>query len=296
MKGNNKAPAASGDKKYPPPNDFRKKAHIKSMREYRSIYRRSVEDPEGFWAEKAEELSWFKKWKKVLDYDFHEANVKWFEGGKINASFNCLDRHINTWRKNKAALIWVGDKPGEEKVYTYQLLHKEVSKFANVLKKRGVRRGDRVILYLSMIPELPIAMLACARIGAVHSVVFGGFSSEALATRIKDCGAKILITADGGYRAGKVVTLKENADRALEDCLHVKTCIVVRRTGAPVEMKAGRDFWWNDEINAPGLKSTCNPALTDADDPLFILYTSGSTGRPKGVLHSIGGYLLYAYQ
>lgn len=296
MKGNSKASAASGGKKYPPPNDFRKKAHIKSMREYRSIYRRSVEDPEGFWAEKAEELSWFKKWKKVLDYDFHEAKVKWFEGGKINASFNCLDRHINTWRKNKAALIWVGDEPGEEKVYTYQRLHKEVSRFANVLKKRGVRKGNRVVLYLSMIPELPIAMLACARIGAVHSVVFGGFSPEALATRIKDCGAKIVITADGGYRAGKVITLKKNADRALEDCLHVKTCIVVRRTGAPVEMKAGRDFWWNDEISAPGLKSTCNPALTDADDPLFILYTSGSTGRPKGVLHSTGGYLLYAYQ
>ena len=296
MKDRNKASAASGGKKYPPSNDFRKKAHIKSMREYRSVYRRSVEDPEGFWAEKAEELSWFKKWKKVLDYDFQKANVKWFEGGKINASFNCLDRHINTWRKNKAALIWVGDEPGEKKVYTYQLLHKEVSRFANVLKKRGVRKGDRVILYLSMIPELPIAMLACARIGAVHSVVFGGFSPEALATRIKDCGAKIVITADGGYRAGKVVTLKKNADRALEDCLHVKTCIVVRRTGAPVEMKAGRDFWWNDEINAPGLKSTCNPALTGADDPLFILYTSGSTGKPKGVLHSIGGYLLYAYQ
>ncbi|MBW2624435.1 MAG: acetate--CoA ligase, partial [Deltaproteobacteria bacterium] len=284
------------EKKYPPSSDFRKKAHIKSMREYRDIYQRSVEDPQGFWAEQAEELSWFKKWDKVLDYDFHEAKINWFSGGKLNASFNCLDRHIATWRKNKAALIWVGDEPGEEKVFTYQQLHQKVCRFANVLKKRGVRKGNRVAIYLSMVPELPIAMLACARIGAVHSIIFGGFSAESLESRIKDCGAKVLITADGGYRGGRIVPLKENADQALNECPAVKTCIVVRRTNEEVNMKEDRDLWWDEEINNPDLKSSSAPAEMDAEDPLFILYTSGSTGKPKGVLHTTGGYLLYAQQ
>lgn len=286
----------SGEKRYPPPADFQKKAHIRSIKEYQGIYRRSVKDPQAFWAEMAGELSWFKRWKKVLDYDFKEAIVKWFIGGKINASYNCLDRHITTWRKNKAALIWIGDEPGEQKIYTYQLLHKEVCKFANVLKKRGVRKGDRVAIYLSMVPELPIAMLACARIGAVHSVIFGGFSADSLRSRIKDCGAKVLITSDGGYRGGRVVPLKENADDALKECPEVKCCFVVRRTGTRVIMKEGRDLWWDDEMSNPNLKSNSDPAEMDAEDPLFILYTSGSTGKPKGVLHTTGGYLLYAFQ
>lgn len=285
-----------GEKKYPPSADFQKKAHIRSIKEYQGIYRRSVKDPQAFWAEMAGELSWFKKWKKVLDYDFKEAIVKWFIGGKINASYNCLDRHITTWRKNKAALIWIGDEPGEQKIYTYQLLHKEVCKFANVLKKRGVRKGDRVAIYLSMVPELPIAMLACARIGAVHSVIFGGFSADSLRNRIKDCGAKVLITSDGGYRGGRVVPLKENADDALKECPEVKRCFVVRRTGTRVIMKEGRDLWWDDEMSNPNLESNSDPAEMDAEDPLFILYTSGSTGKPKGVLHTTGGYLLYVFQ
>jgi acetyl-CoA synthetase len=286
----------SGEKRYPPPADFRKKARIKSLREYQDIYRRSVNDPQAFWAEMAGELSWFKKWRKVLEYDFNKAIVKWFIGGKINASHNCLDRHLTTWRKNKAALIWVGDEIGEQKIYTYQLLHKEVCKFSNVLKKKGVRKGDRVAIYLPMIPELPIAMLACARIGAIHSVIFGGFSADSLRSRIKDCRAKVLITSDGGYRGGRVVPLKENADTALKDCPEVKSCFVVKRTGTQVKMKRGRDLWWEDEMSNPNLKSNADPAEMDAEDPLFILYTSGSTGKPKGVLHTTGGYLLYAYQ
>jgi len=295
-KGKSIKSVSSGRKKYPPSSDFSKKAHIKSLREYQKIYRRSVSDPQGFWAEMAGELSWFKKWKKVLEYDFNEAEVGWFIGGKINVSYNCLDRHIETWRKNKAAIIWIGDEPGEQKIYTYQLLHQAVCRFANVLKKRGVGKGDRVAIYLSMVPQLPIAMLACARIGAIHSVIFGGFSPDSLKTRIKDCDAKVLITADAGYRGGRLVALKENADEALMDCPEVKTCFVVRRTGTKVKMKEGRDLWWDHEMSNPDLKSICKPVEMDAEDPLFILYTSGSTGKPKGVLHTTGGYLLYAYQ
>ncbi len=295
-KGKSIKSVSSGRKKYPPSSDFRKKAHIKSLREYQEIYRRSISDPQGFWSEMAGELSWFKKWKKVLDYDFHEAEIKWFIGGKINASFNCLDRHLDTWRKNKAAIVWVGDEPGEYKVYTYQLLHHEVCRFANVLKKRGVKKGDRVAIYLSMVPQLPIVMLACARIGAIHSVIFGGFSPDSLKTRIKDCAATVLVTADGGYRGGRLVPLKENADEALRDCPEVKTCFVVRRTGTKVKMKEGRDLWWDHEMSSHDLKSICKPVEMDAEDPLFILHTSGSTGKPKGVLHTTGGYLLYVYQ
>jgi len=282
--------------KYPPPKDFRKRARVKSLKVYRKIYKHSIEDPEGFWSERANELSWFKKWKRVLDYDFHEAKIRWFEGGKINVSFNCLDRHLDTWRKNKAALIWVGEKIGEERIYTYQLLHREVCKFSNILRQKGIRKGDRVAIYLPMVPELPIAMLACARIGAIHSVVFGGFSADSLRSRIKDCRAKMLITADGGFRGGKVIPLKRNADEALADSPEVKTCIVVRRTGEKVGMTKGRDSWWEDEMSNPKLKNKCDTAVTDAEAPLFILYTSGSTGKPKGVLHTTGGYLLYTYQ
>ncbi len=282
-------------KKYPPPKDFRRKAHINSFREYERLYRRSVKDPEGFWAERAEDLVWDKRWRRVLQYDFEEAKIRWFEGGKINASFNCLDRHLKTWRRNKTALIWVGEQ-GEERIYTYQLLQRDVCKFANVLKGFGVKKGDRVAFYLPMVPELPIAMLACARIGAVHSVVFGGFSAESLTSRIRDCGAKVLITGDGAFRGGRVIPLKQNADDALRRCPDVKACIVVKRTDTRIKMIKGRDWWWDEKMQDSALKSQCDPAIMDAEDPLFILYTSGSTGKPKGVLHTTGGYLLYAYQ
>ena len=241
----------------------------------------------------AQELHWFKKWKKVLQYDFQRSTIKWFQGGKINVAFNCLDRHVQTWRKNKAAIIWIGDEPGVEKILTYQMLYNEVCRFANVLKKKGVRKGDRVAIYLPMIPELAIAMLGCARIGAVHSVVFGGFSPDSLANRIRDCKAKILITADGGFRGGRVVPIKANADKALEQCAEIKTCIVVKRTGQDVPMRQGRDYWWHEEVDASDIKAYCKPVILDAEDPLFILYTSVSTGKPKGVLHTIGGYLVY---
>ena len=281
--------------KYPPPKDFKKRARIKSIEAYRRIYKQSVENPEGFWSERAQELSWFKKWKRVLGYDFNEAKVRWFEGGKINVSVNCLDRHLDSWRKNKAAFIWVGEKIGEERIYTYQLLHQEVCQFAKVLRQKGIRKGDRVAIYLPMVPELPIAMLACTRIGAIHSVVFGGFSADSLRNRIKDCRAKMLITADGGFRGGRVIPLKQSADEALAGCPEVKTCIVVRRTGTDVTMKKRRDSWWEDEMSNVNLGKSCAPAVMDAEDPLFILYTSGSTGKPKGVLHTTGGYLLYTY-
>jgi acetyl-CoA synthetase len=282
-------------KKYPAPKDFKRKAHINSFREYERLYRRSIKDPEGFWAERAEDLVWDKRWRRVLEYNLEEAKIRWFEGGKINASFNCLDRHVKTWRRNKTALIWVGEQ-GEERIYTYQLLQRDVCKFASVLKAFGVKKGDRVAFYLPMVPELPIAMLACARIGAVHSVVFGGFSAESLASRIKDCGAKVLITSDGGYRGGRVIPLKQSADEALRRCPEVKACIVVKRTDTRIKMMKGRDWWWDERMQDPALKLQCDPVAMDAEDPLFILYTSGSTGKPKGVLHTTGGYLLYASQ
>lgn len=287
---------AAKEEKYPPPRDFQKKAHVKSFAEYSRLYKRSVEDPEGFWAERAKELSWFKKWERVLDYDFRQAKIRWFEGGKMNVSFNCLDRHLETWRKNKAALIWVGDRAGEYKIYTYQLLHREVCKFATVLKGHGVKKGDRVAIYLPMVPELPIAMLACARMGVIHSVVFGGYSAASLSNRMKDCGARMLITADGGFRGGRVIPLKREADEALTECPEVKTCIVVRRAGTSVQMKEGRDCWWDEEMSGVDLRPEYDFAVMDAEDPLFILYTSGSTGKPKGVLHTTAGYLLFAYQ
>ena len=283
-------------KKYFPPREFQKKAAIKSFRQYKEIYKHSINNPQDFWAERARDLHWFKKWENVLEYDFTEAYVKWFEGGKINVSYNCLDRHLYSWRKNKAALIWIGENSNESKIYTYQMLHTEVSRFANVLRKHGIKKGDRVTMYLPMIPELAIAMLACARIGAIHSVVFGGYSAESLMNRIKDCGASMLITAECGFRGGKTISLKQNADKALKNCPEVKKCIIVRRTNTEITFKKKRDSWWHEEINAPDIKNSCKPAVIDAIDPLFILYTSGSTGKPKGVLHSTGGYLLYVNQ
>ncbi|MEA3253736.1 MAG: acetate--CoA ligase, partial [Chloroflexota bacterium] len=281
---------------FPPPREFSEKAYIKSMAEYKRIYEESIKDPGRFWGKLAEQLDWYKKWDKVLVGDFANAEHEWFVGGKLNVCYNCIDRHLNTWRKNKAALIWEGEPEGESKSYTYQELYYEVCKFANVLKKFGVKKGDRVSIYLPMIPALPIALLACARIGAVHSVIFGGFSAEALRDRIQDCGSEILICCDGYYRNGKVVNSKANADAALAQCPGVKHAIVVRRVGSEVSMKEGRDCWWQEEMMAEDIKPECEPEPMDAEDPLFILYTSGSTGKPKGVLHTQAGYLLYCLQ
>ena len=278
---------------FPPSKEFSSRAHIKSLAEYKKLYEKSINDPDAFWGEQAQNLEWFKKWDKVLDYSFGDnLYIKWFQGGKINVSVNCLDRHLNTAKKNKVALLWEGE-PGDTRKYTYQELYEEVCRFANVLKKKGVKKGDRVTIYMPMIPELPIALLACARIGAIHSIVFGGFSADALRDRIQDASATMLITTDASYRSGKVIGLKNNADTALASCPTVKTVIVYNRTNTKVDMKAGRDFWWHEEMAAQDIKPECKPEVMDAEDPLFMLYTSGSTGKPKGVLHTQAGYILY---
>jgi acetyl-CoA synthetase len=281
---------------YEPSDAVKMKASIRRMEEYRELYQRSINDPDKFWGELAEQLNWYKKWDKVLEWDFDKPEVKWFAGGKLNASYNCLDRHLNTWRSNKVALIWQGEPLEENRFFTYQQLHYHVCKFANVLKKLGVKKGDRVSIYLPMIPELPIAMLACARIGAIHSVVFGGFSSDALRDRINDCESRLLITADGYYRSGRIVQNKINADEALKDCPDVEKVIVVKRLGIDVPFMKERDVWWHEEMAKEDIKLFCEPALMDAEDILFILYTSGSTGKPKGVIHTTGGYLLFVQQ
>lgn len=278
-----------------PPKELSQKAYIKSMNQYREIYQRSIEDPKGFWAEAAEQLDWYQKWDKVLVEDFKEAKHEWFVGGKLNVSHNCLDRHLSTWRKNKAAIIWEGDV-GDTRVLTYQQLHREVCRFSNVLKKIGVKKGDRVTIYLPMVPELPIAMLACARIGAIHSVVFGGFSADALRDRILDCGSTVLVCCDGYYRGGRVIRSKDNADTALESCPDVKDVIVLQRANIGVTLKEGRDQWWHEMVAASDIQPCFEPEVMDAEDPLFILYTSGSTGKPKGVLHTTAGYLVYVLQ
>ncbi len=273
--------------------EFVANAHIKTMFDYEKMYKESVDDPEGFWGrEAANRLTWFKMWDKVLDYDFHKPYIKWFSGGKLNVSYNCIDRHLTSATRNKAALIWEADG-GEYKTMTYQQMSYEVNKFANVLKKLGVKRGDRVSLYLPMILELPIAMLACSRIGAIFSVVFGGFSSQALRDRIQDAQSCVVVTADQGLRGGKPVPLKANVDEALKECPSVKNMIVVKRTGNQVAFDAARDLWWHELMADKDLPLYCEPEWMDAEDPLFILYTSGSTGKPKGVLHTTGGYLLY---
>lgn len=281
---------------FEPPLALSKEAHVRSLAQYVEIYKRSIEDPEGFWAEKANQLEWFKKWDRVLEADFAKAEIRWFKGGKLNASYNCLDRHLRNGRKDNTALIWEGEPNGQNRIYTYQQLHREVCKYTNVLKKKGLKKGDRVALYMPMIPELPIAMLACARIGVIHSVVFGGFSAESLRDRILDCEAKLVVTADGGFRGGKAIGLKENVDIALRECPSVEACIVCKRSHIDVNMEKGRDSWWEEEMTAQDITADCEPEEMDAEDPLFILYTSGSTGKPKGVLHTTGGYLLYALQ
>lgn len=272
---------------FPPPREFSAAAHIRSEAEYEKLWSKAKDDPAGFWGDLASHLHWFRKWDKVLEGEM--PNTKWFVGGKLNASYNCIDRHLTTWRKNKAAIIWEGE-PGDTRVLTYQDLHREVCKFANVLKKLGIKTGDRVTLYMPMIPELAIAMLACARIGAPHSIIFGGFSADAVADRNNDAQAKLVVTADGGWRRGKEVELKAAVDESLEKSPSVQNVVVVRRTGSPIRMEPGRDYWWHDVM--ADASSDCDAEQLDAEHPLFILYTSGSTGKPKGVLHTTGGYTL----
>jgi acetyl-CoA synthetase len=271
---------------FPPPAEFSAQSHVKSLAEYEKLYARSMEDPEGFWAEVARELHWFKPFTKVLDWK--PPFVRWFEDGQLNVSYNCLDRHLSTWRRNKVALKWEGE-PGETRALTYQELHREVCKFANALKSLGISKGDRVAIYMPMIPETAIAMLGCARIGAPHSVVFGGFSAESVRDRIIDAGCAAVITADGGYRRGKIIPLKEAVDKAVAQTPSVRHVIVVERAGNPIEMTGGRDHFWAPLVSKQSAECPAEPV--DAEHPLFILYTSGSTGKPKGVLHTTGGYL-----
>ncbi|OUW78685.1 MAG: acetate--CoA ligase [bacterium TMED217] len=267
-------------------------SHISSLDKYNELYNESIQDPVGFWSRIAKRISWYKPWNKVRDFDFEKAKIKWFENGKLNVSYNCLDRHVESGDGDKTAIIWEGNNPSEDKKFTYTELLFEVKKLANVLKKLGVEKGDRVCIYMQMIPELSIAMLACSRIGAVHSIVFGAFSADSLRDRINDSSCKILITQDTGVRGKKDnIPMKENADSALFDTPSIKSVVVVKRTGVDVNMVEGRDVWWHEEMNIAD--DRCDPVHMDAEDPLFILYTSGSTGKPKGVLHTTGGYLVY---
>lgn len=282
----------SEEKLYPVPADFAAQANITEA-QYKEMYQWSIDDPEGFWAEQAEKfVTWFKPWDKVMDWSYDADNlyIKWFEGGKLNITYNCIDRHLDT-RGDQVAIIWEGDDPNDDKKITFNELHEQVSKFANVLKNRGVKKGDRVCIYMPMIPEAGYAMLACARIGAVHSVVFGGFSPESLKDRILDSDCRVVITADEGVRGGKPVPLKANTDKALEGCPNVHTVLTVKRTGGAINWMNDRDIWYHDAMAEAS--SDCPPEEMDAEDPLFILYTSGSTGKPKGVMHTTGGYLLF---
>ncbi len=269
-----------------PSRRFSGGAHIGSFNEYRKLYRFSMKDPEKFWATMASELHWFKKWRKVLQWKAPHA--QWFLGGTLNVSYNCLDRHLDGWRKNKAALIWEGE-PGEKRTLTYQELYHQVCKFGNVLKSFGVELGDRVVLYMPLVPELAVAMLACARIGAVHSVIFGGFSAQAIIDRANDAQAKIIVTADGGYRRGAVVPLKENVNQAVKHAPSVGHVVVLKRIGMEMELREGKEFWWHDLMK--DASADCPAEKLDSEHPLFILYTSGTTGKPKGVVHTTGGYL-----
>jgi acetyl-CoA synthetase len=287
---------------FKPAKEFSRNAHIKSMAEYQTLYDESIKSPDKFWGRQAKaELKWFTPFKKVME--FRAPDAKWFLGGKLNVSYNCIDRHLEEGRANKAALIWEGEPaadgtPGEERTLTYRQLHREVCRFANVLKRNGITKGDRVILYLPMVVEAAIAMQACARIGAVHSVIFGGFSAQSVADRIHDCGAKMVVTSDGGFRRGSIVKLKQNVDDAmkLEEngkslTKSITSVIVLRRTGHDITMKKGRDLWWHEELG--NVSDDCPAVPMDSEDPLFILYTSGSTGKPKGIYHTSAGYILY---
>jgi|TARA_B110000438_G_scaffold292735_1_gene331529 acetyl-CoA synthetase len=272
---------------------FSTNAHIKNIDQYNEEYQKSITNNNQFWAKKADRLSWIKKWDSIGEYDFVKANIKWFEGGKLNVSYNCIDRHVESGLGDKTALIWEGNNPEEDQNFTYSELLIEVQKFSNVLKKLGVEKGDRVCIYMQMVPQLAIAMLSCARIGAVHSIVFGAFSPDSLRDRINDSSCKILITQDTGVRGKKLnIPMKLNADEAVDQTPSIKNVIVVRRTGESVNMVEGRDVWWQDEMEKAD--EFCPPVEMDAEDPLFILYTSGSTGKPKGILHTSGGYLVYA--
>ena len=288
---------AGESRKLPPPKESVERAHIKSLEQYREMYERSLNDPDGFWLEQAEILDWFKKPTKAREYIWNTASrkidVKWFADGELNVSYNCLDRHLKNGLADKVALIWQGEPDEDVKKFTYRELHRLVSRFANVLKKKGIKRGDRVCIYLPMIPELAIAMLACTRIGAIHSIVFGGFSAEALRDRINDSKCRILITSDASLRGSKVIPLKDSADKACEETPSIEAIIVVKRVGKEIVMVEGRDTWWHNEIEADDISDECEPEHMNAEDPLFILYTSGSTGKPKGVLHITGGYLLH---
>ncbi len=277
------------DRRFPPPPEFQARANASDP----AIYARAASDPAAFWESFARELDWFEPWHKVVEW--RPPHAQWFLGGKLNVAYNCLDRHLSGARRNKAALIWEGE-PGDERVFTYWDLQREVARFANALKRLGVKRGDRVAIYLPMIPEAAIAMLACARIGAPHSVVFGGFSAESLRDRINDAQAKLLVTADGGFRRGRVVNLKENADQALQDAPSIEKVVVVRRGAGlevPATMQEGRDVWYHDAVEKES--ADCPPEPMDAEDLLYILYTSGTTGKPKGVVHTTGGYLTHVY-
>ena len=276
-----------------PSTEVSSRAHISTMDQYRNLYERSIKDPIAFWEETANRLSWYESWHEVRNYDFVDGKIEWFSGGKLNASYNCIDRHIENGHGEDTAIIWEGNDPNQSRKFSYNDLLKEVSQFANALKELGVTKGDRVCLYMQMVPELAIAVLACARIGAVHSVVFGAFSSDSLRDRINDSQCKILVTQDTGVRGTKQnIAMKSNADNAVSDTPSIEHVVVVRRTGEPINMDSHRDIWWHEAIS--GVGSECKPEVMDSEDPLFILYTSGSTGKPKGVLHTTGGYLTYA--
>jgi acetyl-CoA synthetase len=286
------------DFRFHAPDEYRNNAWVKSLEEYEQMYKRSIEDPESFWGEMAENFYWEKKWEKVRDYNYTLSkgpiNIEWFRGAKTNITYNCLDRHLEK-KKDQVAIIWEGNSPGEERQLTYGDLHREVSKFANILKANGIKKGDRVAIYMPMVPELAISMMAVTRIGAIHSIVFGGFSSDALADRILDSKCRILVTTDGVMRGAKAVGLKQNADRGMEICAgkghQVEKCFVVKRAGVDIKMQAGRDEWWHEAMEKAN--ADCPVEWMDAEDPLFILYTSGSTGKPKGVQHNVGGYMVY---
>jgi acetyl-CoA synthetase len=277
---------------FKPSKEFSRQARVRSLAEYKKIHAASLKDPEKFWAAQAKELlHWFRPWKKTLEWDLPFA--KWFVGGKLNAAYNCVDRHVAGWRRNKAAIVWEGE-PGEQRVLTYQDLHREVCKFANALKSLGAKKGDNACLYMPLVPELAVAMLACARLGVTHSVIFGGFSANAIRDRVNDQGAKFIVTADGGWRRGAVVNLKANVDEALKDCPSVEKVVVFRRTGTECAFDGGRDHWWHELMEKASADCPAEPL--DAEHPLYILYTSGSTGKPKGILHTTGGYMTQVTQ